>query len=366
MTAVAAPARSRGFALLPGGTTLGWVPYAWLVYLPSFFIAPALAHASLAEWTATALATLVFLVSYFVGHWVRDVRLLVVIGVELGVAVAFSPFNPGAAIFLVYAASFAARLERPRDGLRLVVLITLLGVVTAWGFSTPIYHWVMVAVFTPLIGGVNLHFAQVARANDSLRVAHQEIERLAALAERERIARDLHDVLGHTLTLIVLKSELASRLAERDPARAAREIREVEQVSRTALADVREAIAGYRASWDDELARARAMLDAAGIRGEFTGHPASLGRAAEEALALAMREAVTNVVRHARATVCRVRCERRGDELRLEVIDDGRGGTPSPGNGLRGLRERVEAVGGSVAWHGARGMRLAVTLPANG
>lgn len=357
------PELSRRFRLLPPSKRIGWVPYAWLVYLANFYILPVFRGASAAEWAATIAATVVFLVSYFAGYWVRGRRLVAVIAVQAAIAVAFTPWNAGAGTFFVYAAACAARLERPRDGLRAILLVILAGVATAWGFSTPIYHLLLVVVCTPLIGAVSWHFEQVARSDDKLRLAHHEIERLAAVAERERIARDLHDVLGHTLTLIVLKAELASRLADRDVARAAREIRDVEQISRQALTGVREAISGMRANWDDELTRARAMLDAAGIRGEFFGRPVALERCAEEALALALREAVTNVVRHAQASVCEVQCKLRGEHYQVEVIDDGRGGPMKEGHGLRGLRERIEALGGSVALHVAHGVRLAITLP---
>jgi two-component system sensor histidine kinase DesK len=225
----------------------------------------------------------------------------------------------------------------------------------------------MVLVFVPLIGGVNLHFAQVGRANARVQRAESEIGRLAAVAERERIARDLHDVLGHTLSLIVLKSELAAKLAERDPTRAAREIREVEQVSRAALAEVREAIRGYRATLDDEAARARRLLDAAGIRAEVAIGERPPDRARDEALALVLRETVTNVVRHSGATVCRVAAACADGACTLTVADDGRGGgrggAVHEGGGLRGVRERVEALGGRVACDGARGMRVTVTIP---
>src|SRR5690606_2971579 len=110
----------------------------------------------------------------------------------------------------------------------------------------------------PLLGAVNYHDARVARANRRLRLAQEQIEHLATVAERERIARDLHDLLGHTLSLIVLKAELTGRLAERDPTRAATEVRDIEHVARQALREVREAIRGYRASVQDEAERARA------------------------------------------------------------------------------------------------------------
>ena len=119
----------------------------------------------------------------------------------LVLGVAFSPVNAGAYIFFTYSASFAARFERTSRAAWWIVGITAIGLVVAFGINAPLYFWFGHGVFTPLIGAVNLHFAQVARANEKLHAAHAEIEQLAAVAERERIARDLHDVLGHTLSL---------------------------------------------------------------------------------------------------------------------------------------------------------------------
>ncbi|HEX5725688.1 MAG TPA: sensor histidine kinase [Longimicrobiaceae bacterium] len=362
----AAPARGGRFPLLPRDETQGWVPYAWLIYLPTFFVGPAVNGASPLEWAATVAATLVFLAAYFRGYWVSGRRLLPLIALQAALAAVFMPWNTGASIFFVYAASFAARAGPPRVAVRIILGLMALGVAMAWAVDPPLYSWITVLVFVPLIGGVNLHFTQVGRANARLRLAQEEVEHLAAVAERERIARDLHDVLGHTLSVIILKSELASRLAERDPERAAREIREVEQVSRKALNEVREAIRGYRATLDDEIARARSFLNAAGIRGEFSITLLPLDRAREEALALALREAVTNVVRHAEASVCRVRVESAGRACTLTVEDDGRGGLRAEGHGLRGMRERVEELGGSLALSGAGGTRVTVTVPAAG
>lgn len=354
----------RSFRLIPD-TGLSWVPYAWLIYLPNVFVAPALRHAPALEWVATAVGSLVFLASYFAGYWLQGKRLAGAIAIQVLLGVAFSPFNPGAATFFIYASSFSARLEPKRSGARGIAIITVVAAATGLASAAPIYFWILGVVFAPLIGAVNWQYAETGRADAKLRLAQEEIARLAAIAERERIARDLHDVVGHTLTLIVLKAELASKLADRDAPRAMSEIRDVERISRGALSDVRAAIAGYRASWDDELARARVMLATAGVRGEFVGAPASpMPRDAEETLALAVREAVTNVVRHARASTCVVRWDQTPDACRLEVIDDGRGGVVAEGHGLTGLRARVEALGGSVVLQSARGMRVAVVLPA--
>jgi two-component system sensor histidine kinase DesK len=222
-------------------------------------------------------------------------------------------------------------------------------------------------VLAVIIGAANVQQAQVRRANEGLLLAREQVQRLAAVAERERIARDLHDILGHTLSLIVLKSELAAKLAPRDAARAALEMRDVEEVSRKALQQVREAIRGYRATLPDEVAQSHTLLDAAGIRSAFHTEPAELDRAVEEALALALREAVTNVVRHSRAQSCRVSLRMKGGWCMLEVEDDGRGGDAPEGSGLRGMRERVAALDGLVVRaRGAegRGTRLEVMVPA--
>lgn len=201
-------------------------------------------------------------------------------------------------------------------------------------------------------------------ADRRLALVQAEKEKLAQTAERERIARDLHDLLGHTLSVIVLKSELAAKLTERDPQRAADEIREVERISRDALSEVRAAVRGYRGSGlNAELGRAKVALDAAGITLEYVGEPLALPRSVEATMEMVLREAVTNVVRHANAKKCRIRVARFGDAFELEVHDDGGGGLAAEGTGLTGMRERVRAVGGELARDGRNGTRLLASFP---
>lgn len=360
--------RRRG--LLPADPHLGWTPYVWLIYLTFFLVEPAirlrLGAMTAGHAAATLLALLVFLASYFRGYWATGRELLLVVAVQSLLGVALTPFNTGSSVFFIYAASFAGNLDPTRIAVRTIVAIAGLGALTSWFFQVPVWFWIPGTVMPLIIGFVNLHYAQVRRADAKLRLAQEQIEHLATVAERERIARDLHDVLGHTLSLIVLKSELAAKLATRDPQRAAQEIRDVEQVSRKALQEVREAIRGYRASFTDEMARSRSLLSAAGIHAELAMEPVSLKQSGEEALALALREAVTNVVRHAQAGVCRVRLRSEAGTVVLAVEDDGRGGEIPEGSGLRGMRERVEALGGTVTRGkaaGLRGMRLEVRVP---
>lgn len=354
------------FRLLPPERMLGWTPYAWLLYAGALFIAPVRGHWSPAGWAVTIVATLLFTVTYFRAFWERGERLIAIVCLHVALAIGLSPWNEGAAVLYVFAASFAGRLDTQRGAIRVMAFVVLACAVYSIVTRAPVGYWVVGCLVAPLIGGANLHFAQVGRADTKLRLAQREIEHLAAVAERERIARDLHDVLGHTLSLVVLKAELATRLLERDPQRAAREIRDVEQVARQALGQVRETIRGYRARLDDELRAAHAMLAAAGVQVDAEVRLAAPAPARDEALALVLREAVTNVARHADARRCRIRIEDTADGCRLLVEDDGRGGPVIDGSGLRGMRERIEALGGTLAIDGEDGMRVVATLPAVG
>jgi two-component system sensor histidine kinase DesK len=214
-------------------------------------------------------------------------------------------------------------------------------------------------------------FVRQVAAVAELRAAREEIARLAVAEERLRFARDLHDLLGHSLSLITLKSELAGRLLPSAPERAAAEVRDIEGVARKALRDVREAVAGYRRpTLDGELSRAREMLEAAEVSCRIENHAGALPSATDAVLAWAVREGVTNVIRHSHAGYCEIRITREGEEVRAEISDDGRGSSPesngvATGSGLSGLAERVETSGGDFeAMPLPRGgFRLRVSLP---
>lgn len=350
--------------LLPEDPQVGWTPYAWLIYLGFLFVDPLLGKASPGMWAATIGAVLVFLPLYFLGYWIRGRRLLWLVAAVLLLGMALVPFNTGASCFFIYAAGMIGFSGPPAFGLRvLAVLLAVLGV-EAWLLDLSPWAWGVAALFSLLIGGVNIHFAEVARAGERLRASQKEVERLAQIAERERIARDLHDLLGHTLSVITLKSELAAKLVARDPARAEEEMREVERISREALREVRSAISGYRSEGlSAELARARLAMESAGVRLDLVVDPVELDPAQETVLALALREAVTNVARHARAKSCRISLEAADETVRLEVKDDGRGARGPEGTGLSAMRERVEGIGGKMERKIDGGTVLAVTLP---
>lgn len=339
--------------------------FVWLIYSAFFVIVPYNEN-TLQGWTAFAAAYLSFLALYFGIYNIsshRKQQLLLAALYLLGCV--YVPFNAGACGIFIYVSAFAPFCL---DSDWLAVAVTVVAGATAalegllqhqspWG-------WGICAAFSIAVGIANIGVAQRIRAGWKLGLAHEQIAHLAKVAERERIARDLHDVLGHTLSVVVLKSELAGKLMERDPERARQEMAEVEQIARQALGDVRETIRGYRAEGlETELARARKTLDAAGVLLELTGNTPTLAPAEETVLSLILREAVTNIVRHAQASRCRMALATGSEGTALVVEDDGRGGIRMEGNGLRGMRERVESLGGKLSIISVQGTRLEVHLP---
>ena len=352
--------------LLPHDQDISWTPYAWLIYIVPFAMTPFIDERQndSTHWITYIVATLVFLVLYFRSHWVRGRELVLIAAITTVMGLALWPMSHGAGAFFIYAASMIALLDTPRWAVHGVVAIAVITVVEASLMRRDLFNSAWPVVFVLIVGGINIHYSQVGRANARLRLAHEEIEHMATVAERERIARDLHDVLGHTLSLVILKSELASKLAERDPERSREEIRDVERIAREALAEVRAAVSGYRSSGlEAEVQRARNTLTSAGIH--FEGYIAKqkVPAAQEAVLCLALREAITNIVRHSGAHKCTVTITSNDSECTLSVADDGRGGNAPFGSGLSGMRERVDLLGGKLTRTGNAGTTLTVTLP---
>ena len=344
----------------------GWSPLLWVLYLGFFITDPVLSHASGRLWTLDLAGATVFLVLYFGLFFLENPYALAHIGGMVLLGVLFQKINAGASTFLIFAcAMLPFCVETQAAAFIGIAAIGVIGGIQGLVLHVDGWRMFYSTLFPVLIGTGNTFFAERARMNRKLRKANEEIENLAKVAERERIARDLHDVLGHTLSVITLKSELAGKLIDRDPHRAGQEIREVEQISRQALSDVRDAIRGYRSKGlVAELAQAKSTLETAGLSVHVDAATSvQLPPMQESVLSLAVREAVTNVVRHAKAQTCRLRIEQQNGACRLEVADDGQGFTSMEGNGLRGMRERVEMLGGTLERRNKSGTTLTVTLP---
>jgi two-component system sensor histidine kinase DesK len=291
------------------------------------------------------------------------------------VAFLYYPLNQQADVIFLYPFAVLCLFLTDLRTLFLALIAMMAGVVAETRYLDHSFLTAeRVLLYCVIFGFSNFAFAQQARTNLLLERANSEIERLTQEAERERIARDLHDLLGHTLTVITMKLDLARRLLSRDlnhdpnrdSGRAHNEIVEAEQTARTALAEVREAVSGYRAEGlDAEISRARRSLLSADIKLTTTLAPVNLSSSQANVLCLALREAVTNIVRHAHATVCHVALVEKGGTIHFTIEDDGLGGEIREGNGLRGMRERVQSIDGAVKLTGAAngGTSLELTLP---
>ncbi len=350
--------------LLPKNSEYGWAMYS-VLYFGFFYIDPIVNHASVRVWLLTVAATIIFLVLYFSLFWVSCRQGLLNLAAMLLMGAGFAKYNGGATTFFIFVAACGPFVvDNEIDGVKVLLVVEATAFLTWWAFHLSGWFLLFGGGLSLVVGASDIHFAQRTRTNRKLIRAQEEIEHLAKVAERERIARDLHDVLGHTLSVIILKSELAGKLMDRDPERAGNEIREVEQISRQALSEVRDAIRGYRAQGlSAELAQAKATLETAGVSVKCEASKVALPALHEGVLSMAIREAVTNVVRHAHARTCSLRLDQQNGSCRLQIEDDGRGGLQSEGNGLRGMRERVEMLGGTLNRDSEAGTRLTITLP---
>ncbi|MFT3754623.1 MAG: sensor histidine kinase [Pseudoxanthomonas sp.] len=236
-----------------------------------------------------------------------------------------------------------------------IVLLNALLIICARFIGYPWFALAWMPATTLVIGFLVYVDRGNERRDAALRLSHEEVRRLAATAERERIGRDLHDLLGHTLSLITLKLELARKLSERDPAASLREMAEAERVAREALVEVRSAVTGIRAAdLAAELASAKLLLASSQVQVDHEAPP-PLPAGVERTLALVLREAATNIARHAHASQARVAFTRSADAVELRIEDNGRGGIAGDGNGLSGMRERIAALGGTLSIESPKG-----------
>lgn len=352
----------------------------WLAYLAIPAIEIWTGSIGLPEklWLSALLAG--FVVTY-VAYWLLGItcwlgvrgRLYVcalILGLALLATVVGSRFGLGYTMAYVAAAVALSVAPRLRAGLLGVVGVAGLAFVMSVLTRTDWWDAVLETMITLSSGGAVLGFVALQTQNDKLRAAREEIARLAVAEERLRFSRDLHDLLGHSLSVIVLKAELAHRMADRSPERTAQEVSDIEKVAREALREVREAVAGYRQqSLSRELETATQTLRTAGVQVQVAGGPGTLPGPVDGALAWTVREATTNVIRHARARRVRFDFSREDQVVRLRVANDGvpsdGAADPNAGNGLRGLRERLRALGGDLTYGPGRmdGFMLDATLP---
>ncbi|WP_160148901.1 sensor histidine kinase [Amycolatopsis alkalitolerans] len=299
----------------------------------------------------------------------RAARPLIVLTALLTLAAVALPQAP-LGFFLLWAyplvlLGFTLRSGRAFLAQAVLYLIAALALVTRLPQNPSPYWAPTMITLLVLVGTIAVAIGELQRANVALRAAHAEIERLAVEEERQRFARDLHDLLGHTLSLILVKLQVA-RKSLPDGMRADHELADLQRLARTALDDVREAVGSYRQpTLLSELSGARIAADAAGILLVVDNHAGPLPSAVEAVLAWGLREAVTNMLRHSAASECRISLTSDQHQAHLEVTDNGNGGSPEAESGLRTLRERVESARGRLCAgnHAGGGFAVGVHVP---
>ncbi len=359
-------------SLLATAVRLGKSPWseaihlAWSVWV---FITPLFSGGYTLRWTLLTLASYPVFLLLYVGCLVAPRRVAWRYAFAMIVlSIALLAWYPAGLSYFVFGCVML-RIGGAHSALGYLLQLLVLNVVfvaTAAWIGYPWQSLVWLPAMTVVIGMV-VNVERTAQEKDAeIRLSHDEVRRLAATAERERIGRDLHDLLGHTLSLITLKLELSRKLFDRDPASSRRELEDAEAVARHALAEVRCAVTGIRAAdLAAELASARLMLESSCVHLDYDAPPTGLSPDTERGLALVLREAATNIARHAHAGAAQIVFVQEGDQLEVTVVDNGVGGIAADGNGLAGMRERVARMGGTLVIESPRrrGTRLQLRLP---
>lgn len=350
--------------LLPEDIGQGYLPYIWLVYLSFLFFPFFIEAQPIENWVVTVSSAVFFVALYFWVYW-QDSKLgLVGVLIMCALGSIVVDYSPGSSVFFVYAGAFAFKAGSPKKSLvTLVLIIAYIGLYSYIRALHPFFAFPAM-FFTTLIGGINIYQREMEKKNKLLKLSQEELSRVAATAERERIARDLHDLIGHTLSMITMKAQLANKLADRDIGAAKRELADLEKISRETLSDVRDAVTGFKSrDFDAELANAKAVLQSSDIQFDVKAGECELPQALNSTLALALRELVTNVVRHSNATLVKLALRNNGDVVTFTFSDNGQVSQTTLGNGLIGLQERVEQARGQFELDTSAGFTIVIRMP---
>lgn len=362
------------FSLFPKNPWLSI--YAWAVFclLPFFFI---FRSSSPIEITIGIILLLLFFLSYRFSYRSKTGLVYMWISFEMVINVAMTLLF-GYVYLSIFIAFFIGNI-RSTVGFFIIyglhIALTIVAIVIGFFIEIqlflPQFHFVLISVIGTVLLPFNLYNRNKReKLEGQLEHARERIEELIILEERERIARDLHDILGQKLSLIGLKSDLASRLISKNEESAKKELMDIRQTASTALKEVRDLVDDIRMTkLTDELIRVQQVLKAAEMTFTVTGNPqfTNIPPLVENVLSMCLKEAVTNVVKHSYASVCHFTFEQLPEELRLYIKDDGIGipakGKNLPGNGLKGIRERLEFVNGRLDITGGKGTELVIRVP---
>ncbi len=332
-------------------TQLGENPQFYLIYLLFYFFPWIFRSPTTNDVIAAVVAIAVFLPIYLHGAAQTGLLRLIHIAGLLLLSFAVSPFFGSHGVFFIYAMALSGFITNERHAKITIVTLVILYGLFAWLTGQKWWDWGF-PIFIGTMTAIGSFSTSMRLSQTDQMLREQELKRqLATESERERIAQDLHDLLGQTLTMVALKSEVAEKLFEREPEQAKQEIIEIRKAARVALKDVRDAVAGMNTtSLTAELKRARSILESANIRFSVVGELPIFNSQADQVVGLAFREAVTNIVRHSNADRVTLKLERDDEKNAISVLifDNGQQQTIVEGSGLSGLRKRVSQLGGET------------------
>ncbi|NQZ09630.1 MAG: sensor histidine kinase [Algicola sp.] len=351
--------------LLPPGDGYHYSPYVWLAYLFFFFFSYFAVPHTIVEHLSMVAGILMFLALYFNVYWIEKSRVKFnIIGIVV-VASLMTILSQGSSVLFVYAGAFCCKLGSPRKAVMGLISIALWITALSLVFSLSKYFYLPGGIFTLVIGALNIYQYEIDAKRKELKLSQQEVKQLAKTAERERIARDLHDLIGHTFSVITLKADLAGKLIDKDSERAKKEIKELENISRNALSQVREVVTGFRTSdLNAELASAKYLLQSNDIDFNYSLGELTIDEHTNKELAIIFKELTTNIIKHAKASKVTAAVEQDKNGLRLNVTDNGKGMATgsSDGYGLKGIQERLEKWQGSLKINSVKGCEIDIFI----
>ncbi len=339
-------------------------PAFYLVYLVFYFAPWLFRTPALNDVAVGLLAVAVFIPIHFYAFSPTVRYRGGAIAIVMALSAVTAPFFGGHGVYVIYAGAMSGYIRRIRVS-GIFMAVNLAVYLLAAHFAGRIwFELAFVAVMALIVYASTLSDASRQRRQVELERARELDKQQASLMERERIARDLHDLLGHTLTMVALKTEVVSRLMDVDVDRAKAELLDIQQSTRNALKDVRTAVSGLTViSVQHELDNAAKALDVAGVKLNVTGQPHVLSQEQEKVAGLMIREAVTNIVRHSGATEALIAFAAEDGQHALTVTDNGGGSVTKEGSGLGGLRLRIEKLGGVVTLSSGEGVLIKALLP---
>ncbi|RSK29059.1 sensor histidine kinase [Bacillus sp. HMF5848] len=361
----------KSFRLFP--EKYQYMPLIWLIYLsyPIYM----LASESLLKEVLGYIMMLLFLVIYRDSFW-RPKYNAIHMYLELAIIYAFTLiYSPYFFYMGFYPANLVAFIEGKNQKMGFAASITLLITITVWLNDVEMFSGLFFSIIAPYIIMMCLPFVMSAQVKyqdmqEQLSVANQQIKELIKREERQRIARDLHDTLGQTLSLITLKSELVEKLVRKDPDRAIQEAKDIAHTSRSTLKQVREIVADMKVvKLMDEIEDIESLLQSANIKVRVIGEAKvfTANKLHESIIAMCLKESVTNIVKHSQATSCTITFQEGQGILILKVTDNGIGMKvmSKKGNGIIGMQERLQLISGKWEYHEnpSGGISIVISVP---